>query len=365
MQPKVGGMMRISIPEYRLPRDVLTSEIEEIKQLGVRMKTRTRIESVDTLFEQGFDAVLLAVGTHRALRLGVKGEDNPGVIGGLSFLRDVNLGKRFKLEGKRVGVIGGGNVAIDAARTSLRLGAKQVQLICLESRREMPGHEWEIQQAVDEGVALHCSWGIKAFVSDGRKVTGIDCIRCTSVFDKEGRFNPSFDETVRTSFELGTVIVAIGQAPDLSFLEKRSKIRSTKEGRIKVDAVSLKTGMKGVFAAGDAVNGPTSVVEAIAAGRRAAIAIDKYLGGNGVISDKLVEVAEAGPWLGPGDGFADLRRIQMPCVHTKMPIQPGKPENFAEVELGFNEEMGVAEAKRCLQCQLRLQIPPVPSPPVK
>jgi len=361
--PEAGGMLRVGIPEYRLPREVLASEIEEVKRVGVEIRTDTRVKSLDSLFKQGYDAVLLAVGTHQPLKLDVDGEDSPGVMDGISFLSDVNSGKKIKLQG-RVGVIGGGAVAMDAARTSLRLGAKEVQLICLENREEMPAHEWEIEQAVDEGVILNCSWGIKRIIGDDKKVTGVDCIRCASVFDKQGRFNPSFDETVRTSFDLDTVIVAIGQAPDLSFLGKRSKVRFTKGKTIEVDA-DLKTDMDGVFAAGDAVSGPTSVIEAIAAGRNAAIAIDKYLGGDGVIDEKLVEIEEPTPCLGPGDGFADMCRVQMPCLPLELRMAPAEAGHFAEVEMGFTEEMAMEEAARCLQCQLRFQIQSVAPPPAK
>ena len=362
--PEAGGMMGVGIPEYRLPREVLTSEIEEIKRVGVEIRTNARVESLDSLFEQGHDAVLLAIGVHRPLKLGVDGEDSPGVTEGISFLKDVNLGKEIKLQGK-VGVIGGGDVAIDTARTSLRLGAKEVQLICLESREEMPAHEWEIEQAVDEGIILSCSWGIKRIVVDGKKVSGIDCIRCTSVFDKKGRFNPAFDESIKTSFGLDTVIVAIGQAPDLSALGKESKVQTTKEGTIKVNGVGLQTSMDGVFAAGDVVSGAASVIEAIAMGRKAATSIDKYLGGSGDISEKLVDVEEPSPWVGPGDGFADMSRVQMPCLPLEPRMAPVQAGRFAEVETGFTEEMAIEEAKRCLECNVRFQIPPAIAPPAK
>ena len=362
--PEAGGMLRAGIPEYRLPREVLATDIEEIKRVGVKIKTNTKIESLDSLLEKGYDAVLLAIGTHKPVKLNVEGEDSPGVKVGLSFLRDVNMGKKVKIRGK-VGVIGGGNVAIDAARTALRLGAKEVQLICLESREEMPAYKSEIEQAVDEGIILNCSLGINRIRTDGNKVVGVDCICCTSVFDKKGRFNPSFDESVRSSFDLDTVIVAIGQAPDLSFLGKGSKVKLTKAGTIKADADSLKTDMKGVFASGDAVSGPTSVIESIAAGRKAAISIDKYLGGSGVIDKELVAIEEPNPWLGPGDGFADISRIQMPCSSLELRMAPAEAGHFAEVEEGFTEEMAIEEAKRCLRCQLRFQIQSVAPPAVE
>jgi len=354
---KIGGMMQVGIPEYRLPRTVLIPEIEEIRRVGVEIKTNTKVERIFDLLKEGYDAVLLAVGTHKALKLDVPGNESKGVIEAISFLREVNLGKEIKLRGK-VGVIGGGSVAVDAARASLRLGAKEVQLVCLESREEMPAYEEEIRQAIEEGVILNYSWGVKRIVGDGKKVTGIDCIRCISVFDDHGKFNPNFDETKQRSFELDTLIVAIGQVPDLSLLGQGSKVRSTAAGTIKVED-NLATNMDGVFAAGDAVSGPSSVIEAIAMGRKAAISIDKDLGGEGIISEKLVAVEEASPCLGPWRGFADLSRVPMPCLPVTERM------DFGQVETGFNEQMAVEEANRCLQCQLRFQIRPVESPPVK
>jgi formate dehydrogenase beta subunit len=354
---KAGGMMQVGIPEYRLPRTVVIPEIEEIKRVGVEIKTNTKVERIAELLKEGYDAVLLAVGTHKALKLDVSGKGNKGVIEAISFLRDLNLGKEIKLHGK-VGVIGGGSVAVDAARASLRIGAEEVQLVCLESREEMPAYEEEIRQAVEEGVILNCSWGVRRIVGDGKKVSGFDCIRCISVFDDHGKFNPNFDETKQRSFELDTLIVAIGQVPDLSFLGQGSKVQSTKAGTIEVRD-NLATNMGGVFAGGDAVSGPSSIIEAIAMGKKAASSIDKYLGGEGIISEKLVEVEEASPCLGPWRGFADLSRVQMPCLPVKQRM------DFVEVETGFTEQMAVEEANRCLQCQLRFQIRPVESPPVK
>lgn len=355
--PKAGGMMQVGIPEYRLPRSVLIPEMEEIKRVGVEIKTNSKVERMADLLKEGYDAVLLAVGTHKALKLNVSGNGNKEVIEAISLLRDINLGKKVKLHGK-VGVIGGGSVAVDAARASLRLGAKEVQLVCLESREEMPAYEEEIQQAVEESVILNCSWGVKRIVGDGKKVTGIDCIRCLSVFDDNGKFNPTFDETKQRSFEFDTLIVAIGQIPDLSLLGQGSKVQSTAAGTIKVED-NLATNMDGVFAAGDAVSGPSSVIEAIAMGRKAASSIDKYLGGEGIISEELVEVEEVSPCLAPWRGFADLSRVPMPCL----PVTDRM--DFGQVETGFTEQMAVEEANRCLQCQLRFQIRPVESPPVK
>lgn len=356
--PEIGGMMRVGIPEYRLPRTVLTPEIEQIRRVGVEIKTDTRVENIEKLLKGGFSAVLLAVGAHRSLKLDVPGRNMKGIVEAVSLLRDVNLGREIKLHGK-VGVIGGGSVAIDAARTALRLGAKNVQLICLESREEMPAYEDEIRQAIDEGVIINCSWGVKRILGNSNGVSGIDCIRCASVFDDEGKFNPTYIEAEKKSFEVDVLVVAIGQAPDLSFLRKGSRVQSTSAGTIKVNKSNLETDMDGVFAAGDAESGPGTVVEAITAGRKAAAAIDKHLGGSGIIDEKLVEIEEPSPWLGPGDGFVDIGSVQMPYLPPKQRLS-----GFAEVELGLSEAMAIREANRCLRCQLRIQIPLITTPPV-
>jgi NADPH-dependent glutamate synthase beta subunit-like oxidoreductase/NAD-dependent dihydropyrimidine dehydrogenase PreA subunit len=353
--PEPGGMMRAGILAYRLPREVLDSDIQEIKRSGIEIRTNAKIESLDSLLEQGYDAILLAVGTQRALKLSIENENSPGVMEGISLLKDVNLGREAKLTGS-VGIIGGGNVAIDVARASLRLGANEIHLICLESREEMPAQEWEIQHAVDEGIILHCSWGIKRIVVDDKKVSRIDCIRCTSVFDKEGRFNPSFDEGVEFSLDLDTLMVAIGQAPDLSFFGERSKVQITEQGTIKVDATTLQTSMDGVFAAGDTVTGPTSVIEAINDGRRAASSIDIYLGGSGMIDEKLCPPEELEKLHELEEG--EKHRVLMPCLSSAERLK-----GFKEVEIGFDEKMAVEEAKRCFRCDLRFQIKSPVLPP--
>jgi formate dehydrogenase (NADP+) beta subunit len=355
--PKAGGMMQVGIPAYRLPRTVLLAEVEEINRVGVEIKTNTKVERAADLLKEGYDAVLLAVGTHKALQLNVPGKESKGIIEAISLLRDINLGKETKFRGK-VGVIGGGSVAVDAARASLRLGAKEVQLVCLESREEMPAYEEEIRQAVEEGVRLNCSWGVKRIVAERGKVSGIDCIRCISVFDDHGKFNPRFDETRGTSFQVGTLIVAIGQVPDLSFLGEGSKVQSTRGGTIEVKE-DFRTDVDGIFAAGDAVSGPGSVIQAIAMGKKAAASIDRHLGGEGILAETLVEVEEAGPCLGPSPGFAHLNRVPMPCLPVEQRI------DFVEVETGFTEQMAEEEASRCLQCQLRFQMRAVEVPPVK
>jgi len=358
--PEPGGMMWAGIPGYRLPRDALRKDIEEIMKLGVELRTGTPIsQDPSALRDQGYQAIFLAPGAQLSKKLKIEGIDLEGVLWGVDFLRDINLGRKIQLK-DRVFVIGGGNVAIDVALTALRLGAKQVQLACLECREEMPAHPWEIQQAVEEGVALNVSWGPKRIIGDAGKVAGIELVRCTSVFDKEGKFNPCFDNSATTSMETDMVIVAIGQAPDLSFLGKESKVGVTPAGLVQANVDTLETNVPGVFTGGEVVTGPASVIEAVAMGRKAAVSIDRYLGGKGEIDEALIQTGEPSPRLGREEGFADKPRTQMP----RLPLEKRRG-SFVEVELGFDQERAVNEAKRCLRCDLRLEISPIMLPPKK
>lgn len=250
-------------------------------------------------------------------------------------------------------VIGGGNVALDVALTALRLGAKEVQLACLECREEMPAHEWEVEEVIEEGVVLNLSWGPRRVLGDGR-VTGVQLVRCGSVFDEEGRFTPCYDESVTSTIGTDMVILAIGQASDPSSLD--SHLQTTKAGAISVDAKS-QTSLPGVFAGGEVVSGPASVIEAIASGQQAAISIDRYLGGEGVLEEPSLEVTKE-PWLGREEGFADRHRVQM----SRLPLER-RIRGFEQIELGFDEAQAREEASRCLRCDLRLEISPVTLPP--
>ncbi|KPV64856.1 MAG: Sulfide dehydrogenase subunit alpha precursor [Candidatus Bathyarchaeota archaeon BA1] len=357
--PELGGTMRYGIQEFRLPKEVLRRDLGEIVRLGVEVKTNTLMQeslTIKDLMSEGYDAILIATGLPISRVLKVEGFNLEGVLGGLDLLRDVGLGNYIKVK-ERVLVVGGGNVAMDVALTALRLGAKHVQVACLETREEMPAFPWEILQALEEGVVISNSWGIKKILGDGEKVTGVELIRCVSVFDQEGRFNPSYDESVTRVVEADMVIFAIGQASDLSWLSTGS-IQVSELGTIKVDSSTIETSIRGVFACGDIVNGPTSIVEAVASGRKAAIAIDRFLGGSGNIDEMLVAIEKPSPWLGREEGFAYRRRVKMPSL----PVEERRG-NFAEVELGFDERMAVEEAGRCLRCDLRLQISQPPLPP--
>jgi NADPH-dependent glutamate synthase beta subunit-like oxidoreductase len=262
-------------------------------------------------------------------------------------------------------VIGGGNVAVDVALSALRLGAGKVSLACLEMREEMPANPWEIEQAQDEGVEMLYAWGPSRVLGGDGKVAGLELVRCTSVFDSQGNFCPYFDET-RMTIAADQVILAVGQASetafcrDFCFLEDRREL-PVRKGLIAIDPETQETEMRGVFAGGDAANGPATVVQAIAAGRRAAVSIDRYLGGDGII--------EIGSWKGEGEkanlecgsadgyegkrepGFAELPRCEMPCL----PIAERRT-SFDEIEQGCGEKQIAAEAGRCLQCDLEIAL---------
>jgi formate dehydrogenase beta subunit len=347
--PVVGGMMRVGIPRHRLPAAVLDREIEEIKGAGIPIKTDTKIESVDKLLEDGYDAVLVAVGAHHGQKLPIPGADLEGILINTEFLRDVNLGKEVKV-GERVVVLGGGNVAFDCARTALRLGAKDVHIACLEDAENMLATPDECGWGSEEGITVHNSQTFTRILGENGHVSGIECLDVKSFsFDKEGKLSVEIIPGSEHILPADTIIFAIGQLPELELIDGVGEIKTTKKRSLEVDEKTLATGKAGVFAAGDAVTGTTSVIEAIAAGRKAAAAIDKYLGGKGDIKETLLEPEAPNPYLGREKGFADKERATVPCI----PVQK-RLESFDTVELGLGKPEAIAEAGRCLRCDLRL-----------
>jgi NADPH-dependent glutamate synthase beta subunit-like oxidoreductase len=359
---ELGGMMWLGIPEYRLPREVLRTDIAEILDLGIELRNKTSLGDEVSLKDLAneYDAVFLGVGAQLSRKLDLEGCDQKDVLWGIDFLKDAKLGKEVSV-GDRVVVVGGGNVAIDVALTSHRLGASEIHLACLEKPEEMPAYEWECQDALAEGIAFHTSWGPKRVLTDGDKVRGIELVKCTSVFDDQGRFNPVYDPSKTKSVDADMVIMAIGQACDLTFLSGNSEVKTTTPGGlIQVDGENMQTTMSGVFAGGDAVKMPGSVIDAIASGRKAAAAIDRYLGGSGDIDEVLFGRTTPNPRLGRDEGFADWRRVMAPCL-----LPEERAKGFSQIDLGFDEDMATGEAKRCLQCDLRLTINSVARPPEK
>ncbi|TET59052.1 MAG: 4Fe-4S dicluster domain-containing protein [Promethearchaeota archaeon] len=358
----IGGMLRVGIPEYRLPRIVLQKDLDYILSLGIDIQTDKVIGehlSLDDLAEKGFNATFLAIGAQKTKKLNVEGSNLPNILWGLDFLKKVNLGEEVKVTDNVI-VIGGGNVAVDVALTAKRLGAKEVQLTCLECREDMPAHEWEIQKAIDEGITLNCSWGPKRVVDSNGEVSEIELIHCDSVFDVNNLFSPIFDETNTKSIKTEMVIMAIGQIPDLSLLGSESQIKISTGGLIQTKERTLETNIPGIFAGGEVTSSPSSIVDAIEMGRKAASSIDRYLGGNGEIEDLFVEPDTPNPWLGRNESFYDKPRVQMPLLSLKE-----RQSSFSEIELGFDENLALEEANRCLRCDLRFEISAVELPPQK
>jgi NADPH-dependent glutamate synthase beta subunit-like oxidoreductase len=350
-----GGMMRYGIPSYRLPDEVLDREIGDILSLGVDLRCGQTLGEDVTLeaLKAEHDAVFLAVGAQVSRKVKLENGDHPDVLWGVEYLADVRAGLPIKLK-DRVVVVGGGNVAVDVALTALRTGARSVAMACLESREEMPAFEWEIEEAVEEGVQLLPSWGpSKVLVEEGR-VAGVELVQCTSVFDESGAFCPMFGEGSKI-VEADQVILAIGQATDLGFLEAGGAI-GTMGPFIDVDLETQATSLEGVFAGGDAAakapGTPGIIVTAIAAGRRAAAAMDRHLGGDGQIDEVLFEGADHEDYSGErAPGFADLTREQQ----TLLALEE-RHAGFAEVGLGFTAEQAMAEASRCFSCDLELEL---------
>jgi NADH-quinone oxidoreductase subunit F len=348
--PVAGGMLVAGIPEYRLPRDIIQSDINFITSLGVEVKTKTPIGkdlSIDDLFEQGYKAVFIAVGAHKGQRLGVPGDNLKGVYDGVSFLRDVNLGKDVKLGGK-IAVIGGGNVAIDAARSALRLGAKEVYIIYRRSRQEMPANVEEIAEAEHEGAKITYLATPTKLSGENGKVNSMECVRMElGEYDDSGRRRPVPIKGSEFSMDIDAVIAAIGQAPDLSFLPPDSDFETTKGQTFVVDPLTLATSRQGVFAGGDVVTGPATVIEAMAAGERAAISIHNYLTGKSMTEgrlrqpDKRLEIPRA------VETPEEKERVRMPTLTLKRRLG-----SFQEVNLGYSAQKAMEEAKRCLRCDL-------------
>lgn len=336
--PEPGGMMRFGIPDYRLPKDVLKDEINEILSLGVELKKNTRIESLDKLSKDGYNAIFLAVGAHEGMKMGVEGEDSPGVMDCASFLREVSLDKNTKI-GKRVAVVGGGNAAIDSARTALRLGAEEVTLIYRRSRAEMPANPEEIVAAEEEGIKTF-------FLANPTKITSkagelwMECIRMQlGEPDASGRRRPEPVKGSEFTMSFDNIIAAIGQRPHIP---EQFKVKIGKGNTIEANKDTLATSLEGVYAGGDAMTGPASVIGAIAAGRQAAISIDKYLGGKGDIDEQLAEPAEKEPPL--------TRMERRDRVHPEELPAKGRTTAFTEVESILTTEEAVKEASRCLKC---------------
>jgi len=377
-----GGMLHLGIPEYRLPRAVVEAQIREILDAGdVTLKLNSaagRDFGVSQLLQQGFDAVVLAVGAHRSRDLSIPGIDLDGVHKGIDFLLNANLGYRFSI-GRKVVVIGGGNVAMDVARSAvrevlkqhrgdpegatpsdenitavathemmdislsaLRMGAREVDIVCLERRREMPAAAEEIEEAELEGVRLYDGRGPRRVLGRDGKVAGLETVRTKFVFDAQGKFNPAFEDHSESTIECDTVILAIGQAPRLDFLKPDDRVDISARGLIVTDRRTLMTSAPGVFAGGDCVFGPRLIIDSVGDGKRIARGIDEYLTGR-TQSDPEIEV-EILPHHRMFPDYMEIGRQPIPML----PLD--RRTGVTEVELVYDEGTAMREARRCLRC---------------
>ena len=379
--PVVGGMLYQGVPEYRLSRDLIRAEVNQILSLGVELKLERRLGrdfSVGDLRRDGYAAVFLALGASRGRDLNIPGHDLDGVINGVDFLLNANLGYRVTL-GERVIVIGGGNVAIDvartalryaaaeesavpgaaepppptagydnafldAARTALRLGARHVQLLSLESRAQMPAQPGEVREAEEEGIALLPGLGPKAILGRDGRVVGLETHDVASLFDANGRFNPSFVPNTERRFEVDTIILAVGQQPDTACLAADAEITITPRGLVAVEPRTLATTMPGVYCGGDLAFGPRIVIEAEADGKRAALAIHESLGGGAIPRSQArfrpITLNRS------GDRYDRIPRQVVPTLSVE------RRTGFREVEEGYTEAQARLEGSRCLSCHV-------------
>jgi len=353
-QPVGGGMLGIAVPEFRLPKDVIQREIAYIESCGVEILYNSPIDArhtVNDLLEGGYQAVFIAAGAQSSMRVGIPGEEEglAGLYYGLQFLTDIRTGKKIQLGGKVV-VVGGGNVAIDTARTSLRVGASDVQIFYRRTRGEMPAWEKDIDEAVEEGIVINPLWAPKQIMQEGGKITGIEFVRSMTVFDEDGHPYLSIDETSTQVVAADTVIISIGQAPDTSFLSRDSQLERALWGSLVVDDSSLSTNIPGILAGGDFTTGPSTVIKAIASGRRAALAIERYLQGE---AGRLKIVDEKSSMhMDTGLALDQETEEARPRAKVRLETPEERVRDFREVEGGFSEAEARYEAMRCLRCDL-------------
>jgi len=339
--PVAGGTMAMAIPEYRLPRRILNYDIERIKKAGVEIKLSNPVEDIDSLFKMGYQAVFIATGTPQGQKLGIEGKDLEGVITGVDFLKSIFLNGLKRIEGDVV-VIGGGNSAVDSARSALRLEARNVTIVYRRMKSDMPATEEEIEDALKEGVKI-LDMTMPIEIVGNERVEGTRCMKMKpGKFDSSGRRRPVLVEDSEFLLKADMVIISIGQRPNLEFL-KNGKVKLNKWGFIEVNPLTMATGQKGVFAGGDVVSGPATVIEAVATGRKAAIAIDKYLGGDGIIvSDERTAVKT-------NYDEAEYLKERSRKVPQVLPLEKRKT-GFEEVRLRFSLKQAMEEARRCLHC---------------
>lgn len=350
--PVAGGMLAVGIPEYRLPKDILKSEVEAVARLGVDIRLNTPIDDIESLLKDGYKAVFVAVGAHRGDKMGIPGEDSEGVYDAIDFLREINLGKEIEV-GKKVAVVGGGNSAVDAARVALRKGAEEVHIFYRREKKDMPAIVEEIEATEEEGVLFHFLTVPTKILGKNGKVSGLECIRMElKEFDRSGRRTPYPIEGSEYAVDVDTVIEAIGQRTDTSFM-KDNDIKLGRGGTIMADPRTLATDHSGIFAGGDAVTGPWTVIEAIAAGQRAACSIRRYLQGKEL--SPLVERDGYKPIAISSVSPTDEETKERARIRTTEITMADRKGSFKEIVLPYTTEEAREEASRCLRCDLEIE----------
>ncbi len=351
--PVIGGMLAVGIPEYRLPREILKTDIDYIKSAGVEMQTESELGkdfTIEELFNQDYKAVFIATGAHKSLKLGIPNEDVKGVLPGMKVLSAINLGKDIEI-GKRVGVIGGGNSAVDAARAVLRTGTPEsVTIFYRRTIAEMPAFKEEVEAALDEGIKIEFLTSPQKIESEDGNLKACEFIKMElGDVDKSGRRRPVPVDDSEYTVELDTLIVAISEQADTSFIEKESGLEVSRWGTVVVNQETFVTGRKGIFAGGDLATGPNTVVDAVHSGKIAAESIDKFLSGKEIVRE--YKITRPSMYLEPielsEEELLETKRTLIPCLSPQE-----RKANFKEVEGGLKEEQAVKEARRCLRCEL-------------
>jgi NADPH-dependent glutamate synthase beta subunit-like oxidoreductase/NAD-dependent dihydropyrimidine dehydrogenase PreA subunit len=348
-QKALGGMLTLGIPSYRLEKDVINAEIDILRELGVEFKTSVEVGkdiSLNDLRKQGYEAFYVAIGAQCGRNLGIEGEDADGVITGVDFLRDVNLGNDIKLD-ENVVVIGGGNVAIDVARTATRVGASQVDMFCLETRKEMPALEEEIEEALEEDININNSWGPKRILQKNGRVIGIELKKCISVFDESGKFNPTFDESQTKIINTNHILISVGQCIEWGNLLEGSKVEVNRNKTIKADSFTLQTYEEDIFTGGDAMTGPKFAIDAIALGKQAANSIHRYIqpGQSLILGRDRRDFHSLDKENLDFEGYDRMPRQRPLYTHTEK-----AKETFNDLRTTFTEEQMKKETERCLGC---------------
>ncbi|MBU3110039.1 FAD-dependent oxidoreductase [Clostridium lacusfryxellense] len=346
-QKVLGGMLTLGIPSFRLGKEIVNEEIDILKELGVEFKTGIEIGKdvlLPELRKNGYSAFYIAIGAQAGRNIGLDGENAIGVTTGVDFLRKVGLGEDLKMEGPAI-VIGGGNVAIDVARTVERIGASKIDMYCLENRQEMPALEEEINEALSEDIAINNSWGPKRILHENGHVIGVEFKKCISVFDENRKFNPKFDENTTKIVKANNVLISVGQGIDLGGLLKDSKIELNPNNTIKADPITFQTGEPDVFVGGDVLTGPKFAIDAIALGKQGSISIHRYVHGDNLTLCREREYHALDKENLNMDGYDRLPRQR--ALH----VEASKAkETFKDLRVTFTQEQIKKETERCLSC---------------